>query len=78
MRSTLDDMAYGISQKENIDSFAVKQRMVSKVNMLHENDAYFLVSQMEILINISINQEEEINDKNVNKDFVTFLLRLFY
>ena len=75
---TLDDMAYGISQKENLDSFMVKQRMVSKINLLPENDAHYLVSQMAILIKKSFHDEEEITDKNVDKDFITFLLRLFY
>ena len=75
---TLDDMAFGISQKENLDSFIVKQRMVSKINLLHDADAQYLVGQMAILIKISLHDEEEINDKNVDKDFVSFLLRLFY
>jgi len=78
IRGTLDDMSFGISQKENIDAFIIKQRLVSKINMLAEQDAHYLVSQMAILIDKSLNQGEEINDKNVDKDFVTFLLRLFY
>jgi len=75
---TLDEMAYGISVKENIDAFIIKQRLVSKVNMLNENDAHYLISQLAILIDKSLNQGEDIDDKNVDKDFVTFLLRLFY
>jgi len=71
-------MAYGISVKENIDAFIIKQRLVSKVNMLCENDAQYLVSQLAILIDKSLNQGEDIDDKNVDKNFVTFLLRLFY
>ena len=71
-------MAFGISQKENLDSFIVKQRMVSKINLLHDADAQHLVSQMAILIKLSLHDEEEITDKNVDKDFVSFLLRLFY
>jgi len=75
---TLDEMAYGISVKENIDAFIIKQRLVSKVNMLNENDAQYLVSQLAILIDKSLNKGEDIDDKNVDKNFVTFLLRLFY
>ena len=71
-------MAYGISQKEDLDSFIIKQRMVSKVNMLNDKDSLYLVSQLAILIEISTNRGEEINDRNVDKEFVTFLLRLFY
>jgi len=71
-------MAYGISIKEGLDSFIVKQRMVSKINMLREEDAYYLVSQLAILIDLSLNKNEDIDDKNVDKNFVTFLISLFY
>ena len=78
IRSTLDEMAFGISVKENIDAFIIKQRLVSKINMLPEQEAHYLVSQLAILIDKSLNQGETIDDKNVDKNFVTFLLRLFY
>jgi len=71
-------MAYGISVKENIDAFIIKQRLVSKINMLPEQEAQYLVGQLAILIDKSLNQGEQIDDKNVDKNFVTFLLRLFY
>jgi len=71
-------MAYGMSIKEGLDSFIVKQRMVSKINMLREEDAYYLVSQLAILIDLSLNKNEDIDDKNVDKNFVTFLISLFY
>ena len=71
-------MAYGISVKENIDAFIIKQRLVSKINMLPEQEAQYLVGQLAILIDKSLNQGEHIDDKNVDKNFVTFLLRLFY
>jgi hypothetical protein len=71
-------MAYGISVKENIDAFIIKQRLVSKINMLPEAEAQYLVGQLAILIDKSLNQGEQIDDKNVDKNFVTFLLRLFY
>ena len=71
-------MAYAISVKENIDAFIIKQRLVSKINMLPEKEAHFMVSQLAILIDKSLNQGETIDDKNVDKNFVTFLLRLFY
>ena len=75
---TLDEMAYGISVKENIDAFIIKQRLVSKVNMLPQKESHYLVEQLAILIDKSLNQGEDIDDKNVDKNFVTFLLRLFY
>jgi len=71
-------MAYGISIKENIDAFIIKQRLVSKINMLPEQEAHYLIEQLAILIDKSLNQGEQIDDKNVDKNFVTFLLRLFY
>ncbi len=78
IRSTLDEMAYGISVKEGLESFAVKQRMVSKVNMLREEKALYLVENMAILIDKSTQNEESIDDKNVTKEFVTFLIELYY
>lgn len=71
-------MAYGISVKENLDSYIVKQRMVSKVNMLSEKEAYYLVAELAILIDINLNKGEDISDKNTQKEFISFLIRLFY
>jgi hypothetical protein len=71
-------MAYGISVKENLDAFIVKQRMVSKVNMLNEKEAYYLIAELSILIDINLNKGEDISDKNTQKDFISFLIRLFY
>jgi hypothetical protein len=71
-------MAYGIAMKENLDSFIVKQRMVSKLNMLHEEKAHYLVENMSILIHKSTQQNEEISDQNVSKEFVSFMINLFY
>lgn len=78
IRGTLDDMAFGIAQKENLEPFKVKQKMVNKVNMLHEERAIYLVENLAILIEKSTQQNEEISDKNVQKDFVTFLINLYY
>ena len=78
IRGTLDEMTYGISVKEEIDAFIIKQRLVSKINMLPQKEAEYLVSQLAILIDKSLNKGESIDDQNVDKDFVTFLLRLFY
>ena len=78
IRSTLDGMAFGISQKENLDSFVVKQRMVSKVNMLREEKAIYLIENMAILIDKSVQQHETIDDKNVSKEFLSFLINLYY
>ncbi len=71
-------MAFGISKEENLDSLIVKQNMVNKINMLSDREGLYLVEQMSILIDVSVNQGENIDDKNVHKDFITFLLRLFY
>lgn len=71
-------MAYGIAMKENLEPFIIKQRMVSKLNMLHEEKAIYLVENMSILIHKSTQESEEISDKNVSKEFVSFLINLFY
>lgn len=75
---TLDDMAFGISQKEGLDSFEVKQKLVENVNKLSPADLNYLVEQMSILIDKSVNQNETIDDKTVQKDFISFLIRLYY
>jgi hypothetical protein len=71
-------MAYGIAIKESLEPFIIKQRMVSKLNMLHEEKAIYLIENMSILIHKSTQQNEEIGDKNVSKEFVSFLINLFY
>ncbi len=71
-------MAYGIAIKENLEPFIIKQRMVSKLNMLHEEKAHYLIENMAILIHKSTQESEEISDKNVSKEFVSFLINLFY
>jgi len=78
IRTTLDDMAYGIAMKENLEPFIIKQRMVSKLNMLHEGKAHYLIENMAILIHKSTQESEEISDKNVSKEFVSFMINLFY
>lgn len=75
---TLDDMAFGISQKEGLDSFEVKQKLIENVNKLSPADLNYLISQMSILIDKSVNQNETIDDKTVEKDFISFLIRLYY
>ena len=71
-------MAYGIAMKENLEPFIIKQRMVSKLNMLHEEKAHYLLENMSILIHKSTQESEEISDKNVSKEFVSFMINLFY
>ena len=71
-------MAYGIAIKENLEPFIVKQRMVSKLNMLHQEKAIYLIENMSILIHKSTQESEEISDKNVSKEFVSFMINLFY
>jgi hypothetical protein len=71
-------MAYGIAIKENLEPFIIKQRMVSKLNMLHEEKAHYLIENMAILIHKSTQESEEISDKNVSKEFISFMINLFY
>jgi len=76
--STLDNMAFGISQKEDIDAFSIKQKLVQNIDKLMPKDLEYLQEQMGILINKSVHDNEEISDKNVDKNFITFLIRLYY
>jgi len=71
-------MAFGIAQKEELDAYEVKQKLVTNVNKLSPQDLEYLKSQMELLIHRSVQEEEEINDNNVEKDFISFLIRLYY
>jgi hypothetical protein len=76
--STLDNMAFGIAQEEQKDSFEIKKRMVENINKLAPADIEYLKSQMEVLIQISVHQNEKITNENVDQSFVSFLIRLFY
>ncbi len=71
-------MAFGIAQKEGLDSFEVKQKLVTNVNKLSPQDIQYLTEQMDILIQKSVHENETIDDNNVGKDFITFLIRLYY
>jgi hypothetical protein len=71
-------MAFGIAQKEEMDSYGVKQKLVTNVNKLAPQDLEYLTSQMEMLIHKSSQEEETIDDKAVDKNFISFLIRLYY
>jgi len=76
--TTLDNMAFGIAQKEELDSFEVKQKLVANINKLAAQDMKYLIDQMSMLIEKSSQDNETISDKNVEKEFISFLIRLFY
>jgi hypothetical protein len=71
-------MAYGISLEENLDSMDVKNKMVKNINQLSQNKAEFLVASMSILIDKSINDGETITDQNTKREFISFLISLYY
>ena len=71
-------MAFGIAQKEGLDSFEVKQKLVANVNKLSLQDLEYLKQQLDNLIQKSVHDNETIDDSNVEKDFITFLIRLYY
>jgi len=75
---TLDNMAFGIAQKEGLDSYEVKQKLVTNVNRLSAQDIEYLKQQLDNLIHKSVQENETIDDSNVEKDFITFLIRLYY
>jgi hypothetical protein len=78
IRGTLDDMAYGIAQQENLDSMIVKNKLVDNINKLTQDKAEYLVSNMAILIHKSLHDGEVIDDKNTQKEFISFLISLYY
>jgi len=71
-------MAFGIAQKEELDSYEVKEKMVTNIDKLSPKDLEYLESQLELLIHKSVQENESIDDKNVEKDFISFLIRLYY
>lgn len=71
-------MAFGISQKEGLQSYEVKQKMVKSVDSLSPTDLDYLVEQMSLLIDKSVHNEETIDENNVDKNFISFLIRLYY
>ncbi len=75
---TLDSMAYGIATKEGLEPMAVKTKMVNNINRLPQKEAEYLVANMAILIDKSTQQNETIDDKNTEKNFISFLIRLYY
>ena len=76
--TTLDNMAFGIAQKEGLESFDVKQKLVANINKLGTEDLAYLVEQISILIDKSVHDKETIDDTNVDKSFITFLIKLYY
>jgi len=76
--TTLDNIAFGIAKKEGLESFEVKQKVVENIDRLSAEDFNYLQTQMDMLIEKSVHDEEEIDDKNVDKTFVSFLIKLYY
>jgi hypothetical protein len=71
-------MAFGIAQKENLDSYELKQKLVENINKLSSSDMKYLQVEMDNLIHKSIQEDETIDDSNVEKNFISFLIRLYY
>jgi hypothetical protein len=71
-------MAFGIAQKEELDAYDIKQKLVTNINKLSSRDLAYLEEQMDLLIHKSVHENESIDDNNVEKDFITFLIRLYY
>jgi len=71
-------MAFGIAQKEQLDAYEVKQKLVTNVNKLSAEDVKYLELELENLIHKSVQDNETIDDNNVEKNFITFLIRLYY
>ncbi len=71
-------MAHGIAIKEGFNPMDVKTKMVNNINRLPQQRAEYLVGNMAILIDKSTQQNETIDDKNTQKEFITFLIQLYY
>jgi len=71
-------MAFGIAQKEELDAYDIKQKLVININKLSSHDLKYLEEQMDLLIHKSVHENESIDDNNVEKNFITFLIRLYY
>ena len=71
-------MAFGIAQKEDTDAYDIKQKLVANINKLSPADLEYLTTQISMLIEKSVHENEEISDQNVDKNFVSFLIRLYY
>ncbi len=71
-------MAYSIAVQENLEPMSVKTKMVNNINKLTQNQAEFLVASMAMLIEKSTQQNEPIDDKNTKKEFISFLISLYY
>jgi len=56
----------------------VKQKLVGNINKLSPADLEYMLNQLEMLISKSVHDNETIDDKNVDKNFITFLIRLYY
>ena len=78
IRLTLDTMALGIANKEKLDVMEVKKKMVNKINNLSEQKAYYLIANMAELIHKSTQENKQIDDKEVSKEFISFLINLYY
>jgi hypothetical protein len=76
--NTLDGMAHGIASQENLDTMSVKIKMIKNINRLTQQKAEFLVGSMAELIDRSVHQNETIDDKNTQKEFISFLISLYY
>ena len=64
--------------KEDLDPMTVKTKMVNNINKLPQKEAEYLVGNMAILIDKSTQQQQTIDDKNTQKEFISFLIRLYY
>jgi len=77
IRSTLDNMAYQLAQYDSLNPMDIKIKMVNNINKLSTSKTEYLVSNMTTLIDKSLNKGETIDDKNTQKEFISFLLSLF-
>ena len=51
---------------------------MENINKLSSLDVEYLALEMDKLIHKSVHDNETIDDNNVGKDFISFLIRLYY
>jgi hypothetical protein len=75
---TLDMIALGVANKEEVEVMETKNKMVNSINSLTNEELSYLITNMSQLIQKSVQENQKIDSSNVPKDFISFLIRLYF
>ena len=78
IRSVLDDIAFGLSIKENKPVMELKNNLVNSLNKLNIEELNYLVEHLNELIYRSVQKNETIDQNNTDANFISFLTRLYF